>query len=944
MSDTPTSPKTATAVRSSFLEFFQKRAGHEIVQSASVIPHDDPTLLFTNAGMNQFKDVFLGTGTRPYCRAVDTQKCIRAGGKHNDLEDVGRDTWHHTFFEMLGNWSLGDYFKREAITWAWELLTEVWQLPKERLHITVFAGDADDQLEADEETEKLWLELTDIDPSHVTRWGRKDNFWEMGATGPCGPCSEIHFDSTPDLSGAALVNHDHPDVIEIWNLVFIQFNRREDGSLAELPAQHVDTGMGFERVLRVLQGKRSNYDTDLWAPLFEAIARETGASPYRGAMDSPVDEAHRVVADHIRCLTIAIADGGRPGAEGRGYVLRRILRRAARMARQSLGGEGAVLSRLVPVVVESLGATFPELHKQADTVIEIIRSEEEGFLRTLDRGLVRFAEVADACEGVIPGDQAFLLHDTFGFPIDLTEQMARERELTVDRVGYEAAMQDARERSRRGDSATDTVRTIPPEVLGGLEQLGVQGTDDSAKYTRPMGIGHVRAIWNGDNLVESVSPNERVAVILDRTTFYGEQGGQVGDTGRLITEAEGSTPGQCIFKVESTTRAGPYVLHIGQLIEGSMQCGDAVDTRIDEPKRHAIERHHTATHLLNYGLRTHLGEQSDQRGSLVADDRLRFDYAASSATELADIQAIEMAVREAIDADLVVDGQEVSLDQATAVNGVRAIFGERYPDPVRVVSIGASVQELISDPANERWSAQSTEFCGGTHVKSTGRISDFVIIQEQGLAAGIRRVTALAGDPARRTLQAGLEMLARLRELKDLEDDSLPAALDETHRDLQNVELGLIHRREAEVAIAQLRKKAKEMRKAISGASKAIVISEAQQLAEVATGEFVIGEVAATDRDTLLAAMDAVRGAKPDAACLLACRPSDTGKVIIAARVPDALIKRGLKAGDWVRQAAQACGGGGGGRPDSAQAGGKDPTKMPESLEAASVHATETLS
>ena len=424
-------PTSASQIRNDFLEFFQNKASHTIVPSSSVVPHDDPTLLFTNAGMNQFKDVFLGTGTRSYTRAVDTQKCIRAGGKHNDLDDVGRDTWHHTFFEMLGNWSFGDYFKAEAIQWAWQLLTEVWGLPKERLHVTVFAGDEADGLGPDTEAEHLWRTLTDIDPSHITRWDRKDNFWEMGASGPCGPCSEIHFDSTPDGNGADLVNLDHPDVIEIWNLVFIQFDRRADGTLVPLPAKHIDTGMGLERIVRVCQGVRSNYATDLWTPLFDAIAKCTGAPAYCDDNDSHIDVAYRVLADHIRCLCIAMADGARPGPDGRGYVLRRILRRGVRMARQAMNADQPLLCQLVPVVVRELGDVFPTLRDDPDMLAEIIEDEEKAFLRTLDRGLQLFDEAAARGDGSISGKDAFALHDTWGFPIDLTEQMARERSIAV---------------------------------------------------------------------------------------------------------------------------------------------------------------------------------------------------------------------------------------------------------------------------------------------------------------------------------------------------------------------------------------------------------------------------------------------------------------------------------------------------------------------------------
>ena len=413
-------PRSASEIRTQFIDFFTEKCNHTEVPSSPVIPHDDPTLLFANAGMNQFKDVFLGRGSRPFTRATDTQKCIRAGGKHNDLEDVGRDTYHHTFFEMLGNWSFGDYFKAESIQWAWELFTEVWGLDKSRIYVTVFSGDEKDGLEADVESENLWKELTDIDPSHITRWDKKDNFWEMGSTGPCGPCSEIHYDCTPEGNGGHLVNLDDPNVIELWNLVFIQFNRDEDGVLTPLPNQHVDTGMGLERIVRVLQGKSSNYDTDLWSPIFSAIQTQTNARPYGGDLHDHIDIAYRVIADHIRCLTVALADGGRPGAAGREYVLRRILRRAVRHAHQTFQVDGPVLYTLVPSVVETLGESFPEISTHQQQIQHIIRDEEESFLKTLDRGIELFNKAAKEGDGkTIDAKSAFTLHDTFGFPVDL---------------------------------------------------------------------------------------------------------------------------------------------------------------------------------------------------------------------------------------------------------------------------------------------------------------------------------------------------------------------------------------------------------------------------------------------------------------------------------------------------------------------------------------------
>ncbi|NNM25774.1 MAG: alanine--tRNA ligase, partial [Phycisphaerales bacterium] len=701
-----TTTRSALQIRREFLDFFTKRHAHVHVPSSPVVPHDDPTLLFANAGMNQFKDIFLGHAdgvvsagnTR---RVVNSQKCIRAGGKHNDLEDVGRDTYHHTFFEMLGNWSFGDYFKEEAIAWAWELLTEVWGLEADRLFVTVFAGDPADGLEADEEAETIWARHIDAD--RISRWGRADNFWEMGETGPCGPCSEIHYDFTPDRSGRDLVNRSHPDVIEIWNLVFIQFNRGDDKRLTPLPAAHVDTGMGFERIVRVLQGKRSNYDTDIWSGIFAAIAGLTGAAPYQGRLDDPVDMAYRVIADHIRCLTVAMNDGAAPSNEGRGYVLRRILRRAVRHAHQTLGVEGPLLCDLVPAVVESLGNAFPELREKPDRIAATIRDEEESFLRTLDRGLELFADAAARAaaatgatgatggnRGVISAADAFRLHDTYGFPIDLTRVMAEEQGIGLDEAGYEHAMAEARDRSRQGTSSAKQL-TLPPDALAKLRHLGIDATDDEPKYGGRPVVGHVRAIWNGTDFDESAHVGDEVAVILDRTPFYAEAGGQVGDTGALRAEnvnggtlpirgRTGTAPHDvCHFKVEDTQRVGDFVLHVGRVTDGRLACGTPVQAMIDRERRRATMANHTATHLLNHALRAVLAGDVDQRGSYVGPDKLRFDFTAASPLSLEQLTEVESRVNAAIAAGLRVDAAPVALETGRQINGLRAVFGERYP-------------------------------------------------------------------------------------------------------------------------------------------------------------------------------------------------------------------------------------------------------------------------
>ncbi|MDG2200597.1 MAG: alanine--tRNA ligase [Phycisphaerales bacterium] len=938
-------PRTLSAaeIRKSFIDFFTERAGHAHIPSSPVIPHDDPTLLFINAGMNQFKDVFLGLGTRDCTRAVNSQKCIRAGGKHNDLEDVGLDTYHHTFFEMLGNWSFGDYFKREAITWAWQLLTEVWELDPNRLHVTVFAGDEADGTKGDEEAEALWLELTDVNPDHITRWGKKDNFWEMGATGPCGPCSEIHYDNTPDGKGGHLVNLDHPNVIEFWNLVFIEFNRRDDGTLVPLPSKHIDTGMGLERIARIIQGVGSNYDTDLWTPIFEAIRTQSGVHPYGGTFDDPIDTAYRVIADHARCLVIAITDGGRPGNEGRGYVLRRILRRAVRMASQILQVEGPMLHALVPAVVSELEGAFPELSQQTDAVAEIIRQEEEAFLKTLQRGLQRFAAAAatadDAGEKTIAGDVAFQLHDTFGFPIDLTEVMAAERGMQVDREGYEALMETARVTSRSGDQA-DAGMVLPPDALGSLGSLNVHPTNDDAKYGDPRSSAMIKAIWNGHAFCDHTTDCDQAGIVLDHTNFYAEQGGQVADTGLIISEAAGSAT----FKVDHVQRFGDYVLHRGQSSDHPLQVGDRLMLHVDESRRSRIESNHTTTHLLNHALRAVLGAEVEQRGSLVADDRLRFDFSHASAMTPEELAQVEDRIRNAIQADLVVEAREVALHEAESIAGVRAVFGERYPDPVRVVSIGAPVDELLARPLDESWNGYSIEFCGGTHLDSTAGAGNALLISEQGLAAGIRRITAVTGDAAREAHAAGTDLLEQARTMASLEGEALLSMHESINSGIEQAALGAVHRHEILSTIEQQRDRIRAARKERSSAGVADALAEARTIAQEASGPVIVGTLHCDGRDSLMSALDLVRAKHEESACMLLAATDGGTKVAIVARVPESLIARGLKAGDWVREAATACGGKGGGRPDMAQAGGRDPEKIQDAAEIASTFAHERLS
>ncbi|MHC5025570.1 MAG: alanine--tRNA ligase [Planctomycetota bacterium] len=945
------SKRTAAQIRRDFIEFFEEQHQHTAVPSSSVVPHDDPTLLFTNAGMNQFKDVFLGQGERPFHRAVDTQKCIRAGGKHNDLEDVGKDSYHHTFFEMLGNWSFGNYFKDEAIEWAWSLLTHVWKLDAERLYVTVFEGDANDGVEADEEAEELWRRY--VPAERISRWGRKDNFWEMGDTGPCGPCSEIHYDGRSDeeraaRDGSELVNRDHPDVIEIWNLVFIQYNRAAGtagapGPLTPLPAKHVDTGMGLERVVRILQGASSNYDTDLWTPIFQAIQARTGARPYAGGIDDPIDIAYRVIADHIRCLTVALADGGRPGPEKAGYVLRRILRRAVRHARQTLGVTGPVLHELVTTVAESLGEPFPEIPRQAETIAAIIRDEEEQFLKTLDRGLQLFDEaVGRASAGVLGGEDVFRLHDTFGFPIDLTRVMAEERGLSVDEAGYESAMETARETSRRGGKE-DVAFTIPPEALAKLRYEGVEETEDIDKYHgRPM-TARIMAIWNGTDLDEKTLNVEReqpFGVITDRTNFYAEQGGQVGDTGMIRDVDEDRSR----FKVIDTQRIGEFVVHIGRLEAGKITVGEPIQLTIDRSRRNAIKANHTATHLLNHALRGELSEeQVDQRGSLVADDRLRFDFTCSQPIDGPTLGRVEQAVSDQIEAGIPVSAGVLPLEAGRRISGLRAVFGEKYPDPVRVVSVGPSIQELGADPERRAWEKAPIEFCGGTHLDNTSDAGAFVITGQQGLAAGIRRITAMTGPPAMAARIAAATLEKQLDEASGLDGAALEQRADDLVSQFEELTIGAADRGRLTPKIESLRARVHALRKQARKAARGNVVDLARDVADGAGGAVIVESFEGADRDALLSAMDVIRAKHPDSATMLFSPDHDASRVTIVAAVPDPLIKSGLKAGDWIKQAAAVCGGSGGGRPDKAQAGGKDPSKVDDAVATARQFAEEKL-
>ena len=941
--------KTAADVRREFIAFFEQR-GHTFVAGSPVVPYDDPTLLFTNAGMNQFKDVFLATGTRPYTRAANSQPCIRAGGKHNDLDDVGGDTYHHTFFEMLGNWSFGDYFKRDAIRWAWELLTDVWGIEKDRLHATYFGGDERDGLAPDLEARDLWASEAGLPPERIHPGSKKDNFWEMGETGPCGPCSEVHVDLTPDKSGAALVNAGSASVIEIWNLVFIQFNRGPDGKLTPLPAKHVDTGMGFERVTAVLQGHNNNYGTDVFIPLIEQIEQFSGhrygatiASPPKGNRFAAFDDknmqdvACRVIADHIRCLTFALADGAVPDRDGRGYVLRRILRRAVRYGWQYLGLHELFLCRMVPNVVDVMAEAFPKLRSRPDEIAAIIRDEEESFARTLDRGIALFEEAAETAtkdhHGELRGEDVFKLHDTYGFPVDLTEIMAAERGLRVDIGEYERRMEAARERARSASKGMlSALAAITADSVAGFGP-----TDDQPKYDAERVEAKINAIVRleadgGATLLTgdaALQAGQAAAVIVDRTCFYGEQGGQVGDRGNLTTDA-----GE--FDIEDTQRLGEVVLHVGSLSRGELRAGSAARLRVD-PRREQIRRNHTATHVLNWALRETLGDHVQQKGSLVDPDKTRFDFSHPKALDAAELERIEQRCAAQISADHEVFAEVADQEAALKINSLRAVFGEKYPPRVRVVSIGQPVSALLSSPDNADWRGYSIEFCGGTHVRRTGEIEQFVLTAEEAVAKGIRRLVGVSGPVAKRAIETARQLAGQADALGNSEGDVLAEGIAAITAALADAVLPLRDKHALRERVATLQQRVKQQAKAHAAEAADVVKEQVEHLlgsAEKIGGTTVlVAELPDVPVDQLKTGADIARQKSGSAAVFFGVKQGE--KVLLLAAMSDDLVKKGVKAGDLVKQVAPLVEGGGGGPPTMAQAGGKNPGKLPEALEAA---------
>ena len=859
--------RSSKEVRKSFLEFFRSK-DHVIVGSAPVIPEGDPTLLFTNAGMNQFKPIFLNIEKPRYKRVANSQKCIRVSGKHNDLEEVGKDTYHHTFFEMLGNWSFGDYYKKEAIEWAWKLVTEVWKLDKSRLWATVY--------EDDDEAARLWREVTDISPDRVLRFGEKDNFWEMGETGPCGPCSEIHYyiGEAPEKQDAKKINSGDPEYIEIWNLVFIQYNREADGTLIPLPQKHVDTGAGLERIVAILQGKKSNYDTDLFKPLIDAISEITGVS-----YSEETGMAHRVIADHIRMLSFSIADGGLPSNEGRGYVIRRILRRAARFGRM-LDMHEPFIYKLVNVLADIMGDVYPEIVERKEHIERVIKYEEELFSDTLDRGLNLFSkivkEVKSRGTNKISGEDVFKLYDTFGFPVDLTRLLAEEEGLTIDEDGFSRNLELQKQKSRAAKAfrVEEAHKKFEWEIL-------TEGKDSEF-------IGY--ETMESEAVIRRYSTSDdRVYVVLNKTPFYAEAGGQIGDTGKIRGKS-------FEISVLDTKKFNNSIVHIGKLEKGSIDKEDClVYATVDVEKRKATQRNHTATHLLHKALREVLGEHVHQAGSLVAPDRLRFDYTHYGKPKDEELEKVEDIVNRAILDNKAVNTYYRKYQEAKK-EGVIALFGEKYGDIVRVVEIENFSKEL----------------CGGTHVRRTGDIGFFKIIAETSVAAGIRRIEAVTGLEAIKISRRYDKLLKKLEESLGVPRDNIGQKIEKLLEEIKKLKKGgMVSHNVSEIEFEN---------------------KEQEKLGEI---NIIKKFVENGSEQVLMELSDKLRATRKKCIGIFGTIEDSKPRIVIA--VTDDLIREyRIKAGDIAKLFGKAINGGGGGKSHMATAGGRDVNKLKEVIDNAS--------
>lgn len=950
---------SASEIRQRFIDFF-RRYEHQYVHSSATIPLDDPTLLFANAGMNQFKPIFLNTidPSHPMARlkrAANTQKCIRAGGKHNDLDDVGKDVYHHTFFEMLGSWSFGDYFKHLACKMALELLTQEFGIPIERLYVTYFGGNEDAGLEPDLECKQIWIDLG-VEEARILPGSMKDNFWEMGDTGPCGPCSEIHYDRIGGRDASHLVNMDDPNVLEIWNLVFIQFNRESETELKPLPKKSIDTGMGLERLVSVLQNKMSNYDTDLFLPYFDAIQKGTGARSYTGKVgaedEDGIDMAYRVLADHARTITIALSDGGRPDNTGRGYVLRRILRRAVRYSHEKLGAQRGFFASLVDVVVDSLGDAFPELKKDPDMVKDIINEEEAQFLKTLSRGrriLDRKIISLGDCR-TIPGDTAWLLYDTYGFPLDLTSLIAEEKGMGVDLAAFEEEKKAAQLKSQgKGAGDVDHIM-LDIYAIEELRNKNVPATDDSPKYKYNSddkgdyafepSSATVLALRRDRAFCEEVTTGQECGVLLDQTSFYAEQGGQTFDEGFFLREND-SADDRTEFTVKNTQVRGGYVLHIGT-VYGTLKVGDRVTLHVDEARRRPIMSNHTATHILNFALRGVLGE-ADQRGSLVAPDRLRFDFTAKGALSTGEVRRTEEIACAMIRDAKPVYALEAPLAAAKAIQGLRAVFDETYPDPVRVVSIGIPVQDLLDDPSSAAGSLTSIEFCGGTHLQNSGHAAPFVIVSEEAIAKGIRRIVAVTGTEAQKAQRKADVLCQALAALGDkVKQQSTP------NKDIQK-EIADMTESIGTAVVSQWQKD--EMRESLkclkktmddldrnykADIQKRVLEKTREQIEKNPNQPLLIMEMeTGASAKALNESLKLLKTNSPQTAAMLFTVDPDAGKITCLCQVPQEVANRGLKASQWVQELCPLMDGKGGGKDMSAQAAGRNTECVKEALQMA---------
>ena len=852
---------TSNELRQAFLDFFAAR-NHEVVASSPLVPGNDPTLLFTNAGMVQFKDVFLGDEKRNYERAATSQRCVRAVGKHNDLENVGYTDRHHTFFEMLGNFSFGDYFKRDAIKYAWEFLTETLDLPPERLWVTVFNDD--------DEAADIWLKEMKIDPERFSRMGEKDNFWAMGDTGPCGPCSEIFYDHGPDVEGGppGSPDEDGDRYVEIWNLVFMQFDRAADGNMTPLPKPSVDTGMGLERIAAVMQGVHSNYDIDLFAHIIEAAAKMLGVK-------NDGSSSLNVIADHIRACAFLVVDGVLPGNEGRGYVLRRIIRRAIRHGKK-LGMDEPFFHKLVAPLVEEMGEAYPELQKGQAHVEKVLLKEELRFAETLDQGMEMLEAAIDSLDGKqIPGDVVFKLYDTYGFPVDLTADIARERGLSIDEKGFDVAMGEQRDRARAASKFSATSEgAIKSDAES--EFSGYEGTEGSSE---------VIALYQGGEAVASLGNGDEGAVILSSTPFYAESGGQIGDTGIIAETGK-------LFVVQDTQKSGDAIVHYGAVEDGELRVGDSVDAIVDAERRQAIRLNHSATHLMHAALRQVLGDHVQQKGSLVAPDRLRFDFSHYEAVTTDQLAEIEDLVNDEIRRNVSAETKSMSYDDALS-SGAIALFGEKYGDRVRVLRFGDF----------------SVELCGGTHVDRTGDIGVFKITAEGGIASGVRRIEAVTGKGALEWIDSRQQTLDNVASLLRSQPDQAVAKVE------------------------QLQKRVKELEKEVAAAKQALVTGQATDhtanIQEIDGIKVLATRMDGADAKTLRDAVDRFKDKLQSAVVVVGS--VDNGKVRLAAGVTRNNTDR-IRAGDLIKPVAEQVGGKGGGRPDFAQAGGSNPEALDHAL------------